>query len=299
VLALTLVLASPIVGRWDLVLTGGKQALPAWLEITSAGDRLAGRWQGPVAHARPVGPITIEGSRFSFVWPNDSEPGDRERPARIMGTVIGTDSLRGTVVASDGRSTPFTGVRAPKLAPAGTPHWGRPIDLFAEGLAGWRARDPAKNAWSFAGGVLANAGPSSDLVSRRRFTDFRLHAEVNVPPDGNSGIYLRGRHEIQVLDSYGKAPHSRQMGGIYGQVTPTSLPAKRAGEWQVFDVTLVGRVVTVVLNGVTIIDQQEIPGITGGALDSAEGDPGPIMLQGDHTAIRYRNVVLTPREESR
>src|SRR5262249_56179198 len=114
-------------------------------------------------------------------------------------------------------------------------------ERWGDGLGGWRPGDPARNAWSYADGVLANAGPSSDLVSRRRFTDFQLHAEVNVPPQGNSGIYLRGRHEIQVLDSYGQAPHSRQMGGIYGQVTPTSLPAKRAGEWQTFDVTFVGR----------------------------------------------------------
>jgi hypothetical protein len=280
-------------------LHGAKQQLPSWFEITSAGDRLAGRWQGPVAHARAVGKIEVDGNRFSFVWPNDSEPGDHGPPARITGTVIGTDAVRGTFVSADGSSIPFTGVRAPELAARGTPRWGQAIDLLAHGLAEWRPRDPAKNAWSYANGVLANAGPSSDLVSRRRFSDFRLHAEVNVPPDGNSGIYLRGRHEIQVLDSYGSAPHSRQMGGVYGQVTPTSLPAKRPGEWQTFDVTFVGRIVTVVLNGVTIIDRQEIPGITGGALDSAEGEPGPIMLQGDHTAIRYRNLVLTPRQESR
>jgi hypothetical protein len=136
--------------------------------------------------------------------------------------------------------------------------------------------------------------PSSDLISKLVFTDFKLHLEVNVPKGGNSGIYLRGRHEIQVQDDYGKPPHNRGMGGIYGQVQPMSLPAKPAGEWQTYDITFVGRRVTVVLNGVTIIDNQEIPGITGGALDSNEGEPGPIMLQGDHTGVTYRNIRVTP-----
>jgi hypothetical protein len=133
-----------------------------------------------------------------------------------------------------------------------------------------------------------------DLVSKRTFTDFKLHIEVNVPPQGNSGIYLRGRHEVQVQDDYGKAPCDRCMGGIYGQVRPTANAAKPAGEWQSYDITFVGRHVTVVLNGVTIIDNREIPGITGGALDSNEGEPGPIMLQGDHTGVKYRNIRITP-----
>ena len=66
------------------------------------------------------------------------------------------------------------------------------------------------------------------------------------------------------------------------------------GEWQTFDITLLGRVVTIVVNGTTVISEQAIPGITGGALDSDEGAPGPLMLQGDHTAVEYRNIVLTP-----
>jgi hypothetical protein len=111
-----------------------------------------------------------------------------------------------------------------------------------------------------------------------------------VPEGGNSGIYLRGRYEVQVLDDAGNQPHDRGMGGVYGQVSPTTQPALAAGEWQTFDITLVGRRVTVVLNSITIIDDAEIPGITGGALDSNEGQPGPLMLQGDHGGIRYRNI---------
>jgi hypothetical protein len=142
--------------------------------------------------------------------------------------------------------------------------------------------------------VLSNRTPSSDLISRGKFRDFKLHLEVEVPPGGNSGIYLRGRHEVQVLDSWGKAPGSREMGGVYGQVTPTVNAARPAGEWQSYDITFVGRRVKVVLNRTTIIDFAEVPGITGGALDSDEGSPGPLMLQGDHTGIRYRNILVTP-----
>ena len=72
------------------------------------------------------------------------------------------------------------------------------------------------------------------------------------------------------------------------------IAAKPAGEWQSFDITLVGRMVNVVANGKRVICDQEIPGITGGALDSNEGSPGPLFLQGDHGPVEYRNIVITP-----
>jgi hypothetical protein len=171
-----------------------------------------------------------------------------------------------------------------------SPVWGDEIDLLAGGLDDWHARVPDRNGWRIENGELINGPPSSDLITDLEFTDFTLHIEANVPEGGNSGIYLRGRYEVQVLDDAGNEPHNRGMGGIYGQVAPTAQPALPAGEWQSFDITLVGRRVTVVLNGVTIIDDAEIPGITGGALDSNEGLPGPLMLQGDHGGIRYRNL---------
>ena len=110
----------------------------------------------------------------------------------------------------------------------------------------------------------------------------------------NSGVYLRGRYEVQIQDDFGKEPESHRNGGIYGFVTPTSNPAKKAGEWQSLDITLIGRRVTVVLNERRSSIRSRFPGITGGALDSNEGEPGPIMLQGDHEQIYYRNIVITP-----
>jgi hypothetical protein len=89
-------------------------------------------------------------------------------------------------------------------------------------------------------------------------------------------------------------PSSTLFSGVYGFLTPNQMAANPAGEWQIFDITLVGRKVTVVANGKTVICDQIIPGITGGALDSKEGEPGPIFLQGDHGPVEYRNIVITP-----
>ena len=128
-------------------------------------------------------------------------------------------------------------------------------------------------------------------MTSAQFTDFKLHAEFRYPPQGNSGIYLRGRYEVQIADT-GAELAVGSLGGVYGFLEPSDPAAKKPGEWQTFDVTLIGRMVTVVLNGTTIISNREIPGITGAALDSDEGAPGPILLQGDHTAVEFRNLTI-------
>ncbi|HEX5269686.1 MAG TPA: DUF1080 domain-containing protein, partial [Gemmataceae bacterium] len=147
-------------------------------------------------------------------------------------------------------------------------------------------------------GLLTNATPGNDLVSERKFTDFQLSAEFRYPKGSNSGVYLRGRYEVQIEDDYGEEPDSHKIGGVYGFLTPSVNAAKKPGEWQALEVTLVGRQVTVLLNGERVIDRQAIPGITGGALDSDEGRPGPIMLQGDHGRIEFRKVTVTPAADS-
>jgi hypothetical protein len=173
------------------------------------------------------------------------------------------------------------------------PVWGEPITLFnGKDLTGWHAM--GKNQWKVVDGVLTSASSGSNLVSDKSFTDFILHIEFRYQKGSNSGVYLRGRYEVQIDDSKGMDPWVGYFGAIYGFLTPSEMVAKNPGEWQSYDITLAGRMVTIIANNKLIIHNQEIPGITGGALNSREGEPGPLLLQGDHGPIEYRNIIITP-----
>jgi hypothetical protein len=138
-------------------------------------------------------------------------------------------------------------------------------------------------------------GNGPEIISDQKFEDFKLHVEFNCGKDANSGVYLRGRYEVQIETESQEEPPSHHTGGVYGFLTPTPELARIPDAWQVFDITLIGRRVTVVQNGKTVIDNQEIPGLTGGALDSREGEPGPIYLQGSEKGhVLFRKVVVTP-----
>ena len=261
-------------GRWDLTATDGAATYPMWIEIR-AGRPAGGRFQGRFGYALPLIGVVIDSNKIRFPMPSEQPVAN---PARFTATFEG-DALSGEIVNPNGSRVRISGLRAPSLSRSHSPEWGAPLDLLAAGLGGWRLEDPdGKTFWAIVNGELVNSNRGTNLITREVFTDFKLHIEVNVPTDGNSGIYLRGRHEVQVSDDYGKSPDNKRMGGIFGQVTPLALPARQAGEWQAFDITLIGRRVTVVLNGRTVIADQIIPGITGGALDSDEGAPGPIYI---------------------
>jgi 3-keto-disaccharide hydrolase len=181
-------------------------------------------------------------------------------------------------------------VRAPALRRASAPQWDKAEPIFSgRDLAGWHVL--GTNEWEADNGILRNKKSGGNLVTDAKFTDFKLHVEFRYPAGGNSGIYLRGRYEVQVADT-GDELEVGSLGAVYGFLEPSDPAAKKPGEWQTFDVTLVGRMITVVLNGTTIISNREIPGPTGAALDSDEGAPGPLLLQGDHTAIEYRNITI-------
>jgi Domain of Unknown Function (DUF1080) len=285
--------ADPFLGRWDVTVKTDKGEYPSWIEISKAGNRLKGRFVGKSGSARPIVKISATEGRLEFSLPKQYE--ERTNDLVFKGKLAG-DKLEGTTTNEEGKTLQWTAVRAPSLERVSVPKWGAPIQLFnGKDLTGWKIRYPDKpNGWKVEKGILVNNPPSTDLITEQEFEDFKLHVEFNIPEQSNSGVYLRGRYEVQIEDSFGKAPESHRMGGIYGFLTPSSNPSKKAGEWQSYDITLVGRKVTVVLNGTTIIKNQEIPGITGGALNSDEGTPGPIFLQGDHGKVSYRNIVLTP-----
>jgi hypothetical protein len=283
---------APIIGRWDLTVQGPKATYPSWLEVSLSGTRtLVGRFVGGGGSARPISRVDFSNGALRFAIPPQWE---KETSDLVVEATLAGDVLEGTLVTPAGERHRFTGRRAPSLRRAAEPTWGKPVPLFnGKDLSGWTTFG-GTSQWTAEGGALVNGKSGANLVTTEKFTDFKLHLEVNCPKGSNSGIYLRGRYEVQIEDSTNPEPRSVDVGGVYGFLVPNENASKGAGAWQTFDITLVGRRVTVVLNGKTIICDQTIPGITGGALDSDEGAPGPIYLQGDHGAVQYRNLVITP-----
>ena len=281
-----------MVGRWDITITGPNGAQPSWLEVEHSGrDALVGRFVGVVGSARPISRISADADSLSFTIPHQWEDGDGELSVR--GKLQG-NGMTGTMTFPDGKSYSWTAVRAPQMDRKSAPAWGAPIALLHRNdLGGWHASGPT-NQWVVKDGVLSSPRSGSNLVTDRTFGDFKLHVEFRYPKESNSGVYLRGRHEVQIQDDYGNTPWNDRFSAIYGFISPSVIAAKPAGEWQTYDITLIGRMVTVVANGKQVICNQEIPGITGGALDSNEGTPGPLFLQGDHGPVEYRNIVITP-----
>ncbi|MFN3648249.1 MAG: DUF1080 domain-containing protein [Armatimonadota bacterium] len=286
----------PLAGRWDLTVQAPDGAYPSWLEVERSGySALVGRFVHRSGSARPIAEVHHTNGRFEFTLPPQWEHG-KLKELRWEGRVQG-DRITGRTRTIDGDWLNFTGTRAPTLARQGEPRpAGSPIELFnGESLSGWKPRHTREpHGWVVEDGLLRNRRPRVDLVTTRSFRDFKLHVEFRYPKGSNSGIYLRGRHEVQVQDDHGRPPDAHGIGGVYGFIKPRVNAAKPAGQWQTMEITLVGRELTVELNGQEIICRQEIPGITGGALDSREGQPGPIMLQGDHGPIDFRAVTLTP-----
>jgi hypothetical protein len=203
------------------------------------------------------------------------------------------DSLIGNIIESNGKNYTLTGVRAPSLWRTTPPVWGNEVKLFdGTDLKGWHTS--GKNQWIAENGIMKSPAKGSNILTDAVFNDFKLHIEFRYTKGCNSGVYLRGRYEIQIADNKGMEASPLYLGAIYGFLPPTEMMAMDPGEWQSFDVTLVGRLVTLAVNGKTVICNQAIPGITGGALDSREGEPGPIMIQGDHDPIEFRNILITP-----
>jgi hypothetical protein len=282
-----------IEGRWDLTVDNNGKESPSWMEVELSGSHtLVGRFVASGGSARPIAKVNWKDNAFDFTIPPQWEYGN---DVVVNGKIITHDSISGTILNPNGKTYNWTGVRAPLLKREGEVAWGKPIKLFnGTSTDGWHATGTT-NQWIAVDGILRSPKSGSNLVTDQTFTDFKLHIEFKYPKGSNSGVYLRGRHEVQVEDSKGMEPDSHLLGGVYGFLTPNTLDcAKPAGEWQTYDITLVGRMVTIALNGKEIIIKQNIPGITGGALNSKEGEPGPIFLQGDHGPIDYRNIVLTP-----
>ena len=283
---------SPFIGRWDLTLATTSGPRPSWLEIQSSGPRtLVGRFVGIVGSARPISRVDVTGDTFSFSIPPQFERGDKDLD--VEGKIDG-DGLTGWLTDPSGTRVTWTGNRAPSLRRTSAVEWNDPVEIFnGRDTNGWHAQQGASQ-WVVIDHTLTSPKSGANLVSDRMFTDFTLHIEFRYPTGSNSGIYLRGRYEVQIEDSAGLESASDHLGAIFGFFAPSEDVAKRAGDWQAFDIVLAGRHVTVILNGTTIIANQEIPGITGGAIDSNEAAPGPLMLQGDHGPVEFRKIIARP-----
>ncbi|MCL6265930.1 3-keto-disaccharide hydrolase [Flagellimonas myxillae] len=282
--------ANPLEGRWDLEVEFNGKTVPSWLEVRKSGvATLIGRYVSYNGSARPISEIQVTDDGFSFSIPRQWEPEGQDM--KIEGKLSG-NSLSGTMTYTDGSVHQWTGAKSPPLPYNANPDWDEPIDLFnGKDLKGWHT--DGKNQWVIKDGILTSPKSGANLISDEKFLDFKLKAEFRYPEGSNSGIYLRGRYEVQIADNIGLEPSDIYFGGIYGFIEPNENAAKPANEWQTYEITLIGRRVTIVANGKTVISDQTIPGITGGALDSREWQPGPIMIQGDHGPVEFRKLQIT------
>ena len=311
---------SEFLGQWTIDIQGGSVG---WLEVRQEDNYLDGDilWIG--GSVLPVSDMFLAKDHILVVQRTNRvvrKVDENNNPVRVQEITDwleivknGENKIDGVLLSPkrDGTgvdSTTFAGTKLPPPPPApdlSKVKYGTPVTLFnGKDLTGWRlVNDKNKNGFSVVDGVLTNnpvqveGQPHINYGNLRTddvFGDFNIKLEVNVPKDGNSGIYLRGMYEIQVADSYKKPLDSHNMGAVYSRITPVVSAEKPAGTWQSFDITLCDRHITVILNGVKIIDNQPVYGPTGGAIQSDVFAPGPIYLQGDHLAVEYKNIVLTP-----
>jgi len=281
-------------GRWDLTLKAPDREYPSWLELREENGHLKADMVGRWGNARPLPIAELSNGHLKLVSPKEEE--DSKADLVFEGSLEGK-TLSGTLNGPDGKTWQWAGRRAPSLKRAASPKWAAPIPLFnGKDVTGWHEDKPgASPAWKVESGMLITPGNGPELINNSKFEDFKLHVEFNCGPDSNSGLYLRGRYEVQIETESASEPPSHHTGGVYGFLAPTPELPRKPGEWQIFDITLLGRMVTVVQNGQTVIHNKEIPGITGGALDSHEELPGPIYLQGSEKGhVMFRSIVITP-----
>jgi hypothetical protein len=280
-------------GRWNLTGTGENSNYVYWLEVNDQDGKLSGRLLNRGGSPVPLDSVSVEGDELVFQVTTDKKRPPIEFRAKLDG-----DKLKGNVKLAD-RTVEFVGARPPKWGKydANAKHsYGKPVELFdGKSLDNWDVQAKGRPmGWTVQEGAMTNEKGANNLVSKEKFKDFKLNAEYKLEKDSNSGIYLRGRYELQVLDDAGKEPEAHGHMAIYAWKAPLVNASKPAGEWQAMEAILVGNRVTVTLNGQKVQDNSELQAITGGALDANETAPGPIMVQGDHGKVWFRKITVTP-----
>ncbi len=317
---------NPYVGRWNITGTGADTDKVYFLEVTQNGDRLEGRFLNRTAHATPLAWIRVEGKELVFQYGRgEGVPAD---PVMACGPIYRAHMEGGKLIGSHtpepcnlpprgaAAATPapapatrppakpinWVGVRQPVWPPSnanGNHTYGTPVVLVGPGvgLEVWGGQTPEHpGGWKIVNGVLSDDPPTYNPVSKVKFKDFKVETEFKLDADQNSGLYLRGRYELQLALGPGPAITAGRQGlvSIYGWKAADVDAAKPAGEWQTLEAIVVGNRVTVTLNGKRVHDNALLPAMTGGALDNDELAPGPIMIQGDHSRVSFRKLVVTP-----
>jgi hypothetical protein len=284
-------------GKWDITVPNTNGTVRAcWLDIQREGGELKARFLDGSGSPTPLKQISIQNGELSFEKMRGKPP---EQVKVVFRARVVNGRLEGTETTGQQKPRPWTGVRPPvwpKEAPKRKP--GMPVVLFnGKDVSGWLGQSPNRPlGWVVENGILLNPNPpANNIYSEKKFMDFKVEVEFNLDPHSNSGVYLRGRHEVQIQDDYGNQDiNEGTQGAIYGFIAPAVNACKPAGDWQTIEATIIANRVTVILNGRKIIDNAVVPALTGGALDANEREPGPILLQGDHGTVRFRKVVVTP-----
>jgi hypothetical protein len=296
-------------GRWDLIVHKTPADKAWWLEISGAGTpQMKGSFVGfPDGSLHDLPDLKLEDGVLRFAWDRPAGPG-RGQAAPSPAVHVDYEvryvngKLEGKMSGAKDNYT-FTGERAPTITDHDDGSWakGKPITLFnAKDLTNWTGLKSDKaDGWTVVDGVLTSTGHADDLITKDKFWNFELHIEYNVAEKSNSGVGLRGRYEVQIIDDFGRPPGMHGTGALYTRIVPPENYGKPAGEWQTLDIRLVGMEVTGTLNGHKLYEKGVIDGLTGIAYDPYEGKPGALELQGDHGAVQFRNVVLTPLTQTK
>jgi hypothetical protein len=264
-----------------------------WLGITDAGTpEMKVQFVGsPDGSLDDITEAKVDGNMLHFAWVSRNGKDRIEYEAKYV-----NGKLDGKMLGPHELS--FTGTRAPVINEHDDGSWvaGKPIVLFnGKDLKGWTGvNSDHADGWSVEDGILKGKGHADDLITVAKYWNFELHAEYKLAAKSNSGIGLRGRYEVQIASDYGRPPGMHGTGALYTRVLPRVNASKPPDEWQTYEIRLVGLEVTATLNGQKLYERGVIDGLTGIAFDSFEGKPGALELQGDHGAVEFRNIVLTP-----
>jgi mannose-6-phosphate isomerase-like protein (cupin superfamily) len=289
---------NPFLGKWDISGVGPHSNYVYWLEVKVEDGKISGSFLNRSGSVLPLDEIKIEGGELVF---SPKRP-RAEMPKQIHRAKIEEGRLLGMMTAAEGESAErvaWIGVRPPSWGDFNANkkyRMGAPVILFdGKTLEKWEVQHKDRESgWTIVDGAMTNDSKANNLVTPHRFRDFKIQCEYKLEEKSNSGIFLRGRYELQVLDDAGKPPDIHGHMALYSRVKPSVNASLPPGQWQTMEATIVGNRLTVVLNGKKVHDNIVIDGITGSALDSDEGEQGPIMIQGDHGKVWFRKIVVTP-----